>query len=43
MIGMFDHHLVRTQVAHLVVKTLSLSRRVSFNLVNGMPVRNDAN
>ena len=43
MIGMFDHHLVSTQVAHLVVKTLRLSRGVSFNLVNGIPVRNDAN
>jgi hypothetical protein len=43
MIGMFDHHLVSTQVAHLVIKTLRLSRGVSLNSVNGIPVRNDAN
>jgi len=43
MIGMFDHHLMSTQVAHLVIKALRLSRRFSFNSVNRIPVRNDAN
>src|ERR1019366_8953567 len=39
MVGIFDNHLVRTNVAHLVVDALRPASGVSFNLVDGMAVR----
>jgi hypothetical protein len=43
MLGMLDHHLMSPQIAHLVVDTLSLPRRVPFNLVDRVAVRDYSN